>query len=52
MNVVRNGRGFGGIVKDWDPDSGKYTLRRLDGALSAWGADERSEEWKGVWGKP
>ena len=34
------------------PDSGKYPIRRLEGALSARGADERSEERKGVWGKP
>ena len=34
------------------PDSGKYPIRGLEGALSARGADERSEERKGVWGKP
>ena len=34
------------------PDSGKYPIRGLEGASSARGADERSEERKGVWGKP
>ena len=34
------------------PDSGKYPIRGLEGAFSARGADERSEERKAVWGKP
>ena len=42
----------GGSSLDPRPDSGKYPIRGLEGALSARGADERSEERKGVWGKP
>ena len=42
-----------GSSLDPRPDSGKYPIMRgLEGALSARGADERSEERKGVWGKP
>ena len=43
--------GFGETMKyseELDPDSGKYALRGLEGACSARGADERSEEGEGV----
>ena len=43
----------GGSSLDPRPDSGKYPIvTGLEGACSARGADERSEERKGVWGKP
>ena len=42
----------GGSSLDPRPDSGKCPIRGLEGASSARGADERSEERKGVWGKP